>query len=49
MRLYANLAPGATKEMPNVLERFVFGERTGQDANQMRTEAAAGKASGNLQ
>ena len=49
MRYYAHLAPGAAREMPNILERFVFGERTGQDANQMRTEATAGKASGNIQ
>jgi hypothetical protein len=47
MRHYAHLVPGAAREMPNVLERFFFGERTGRDANQMRTEAAAGMASGN--
>jgi hypothetical protein len=33
--------------MPNILERYVFGERTGQDANQMRTEAVVVEASGN--
>lgn len=49
MRHYAHLAPGAAREMPNVLERFVFGELTGQNANQMRTEAALGKVTGNLQ
>ena len=39
---YANLAPGADREMPNVLERFVFGDSAGRDANQVRTEAENG-------
>jgi integrase len=33
MRHYAHLAPGAAKEMPNILERYVFGEPAGRDAN----------------
>jgi len=37
MRHYAHLAPGAAKEMPNILERYVFGEPAGRDANGMRT------------
>lgn len=41
MRHYANLAPGAAKEMPNILERFVFGASTGRDANGMRTAVSA--------
>jgi hypothetical protein len=41
MRHYAHLAPGATKEMPNILERFVFGDPAGRDANGMRTTASA--------
>jgi len=41
MRHYAHLAPGAAREMPNVLERFVFGDRAERNANQMRTEAAS--------
>ena len=36
-RLYANLAPGAARELPNILERFVR-DATVQNANQMRTE-----------
>lgn len=39
---YADLAPGAARELPNVLERFVFGNPAGRDANGMRT-AEAGK------
>lgn len=35
---YADLAPGAARELPNVLERFVFGAPAGRDANGMRTE-----------
>jgi len=45
MRHYANLAPGATKEMPNVLERFVFGDPTGKHVNQAQTSASVGEAS----
>jgi integrase len=41
---YADLAPGAAKEMPNVLERFVFGAPAGRDANGMRTEAETATA-----
>jgi integrase len=37
-RHYADLAPGAAKELPNVLERYVFGNKTERDANGMRTE-----------
>jgi Site-specific recombinase XerD len=37
MRHYAHLAPGAAKEMPNILERYVFGDPAGRDANGMRT------------
>ena len=40
MRHYAHLAPGAAKEMPNILERFVFGALAGRNANRMRTEPA---------
>ena len=36
-RLYANLAPGAARELPNILERFVR-NATVQNANQVRTE-----------
>ena len=36
-RLYANLTPGAARELPNILERFVR-DATVQNANQMRTE-----------
>ena len=36
-RLYANLAPGAARELPNILERFVR-DATVQNANQVRTE-----------
>ena len=36
---YADLAPGATREMPNVLERYVFGDPAGRDANHMQTKA----------
>jgi len=39
LRFYANLVPGVAKEMPNVLERFVFGNTAVQNANQMRTGA----------
>jgi integrase len=49
MRHYAHLAPGAAKEMPIILERYVFGDPAGRDGNGKGTEAAAGKASGNLQ
>jgi integrase len=49
MRHYAHLAPGAAKEMPGILERFVFGAPAGRDANGMRTEDAAENASRNLQ
>ncbi|MFA5786960.1 MAG: tyrosine-type recombinase/integrase [Actinomycetota bacterium] len=41
MRHYAHLAPGAAKEMPNILERYVFGDPAGRDANGMRTAASA--------
>jgi integrase len=41
LRHYANLVPGAAKEMPNVLERYVFGNQAAPNANQMRTEGAS--------
>ncbi len=47
MRHYAHLAPGAAKEMPNILERFVFGALAGWDANRMRTEAPEKSTTGN--
>ena len=36
-RLYANLAPGAARELPNIFEGFVR-NATAQNANHMRTE-----------
>ena len=45
MRHYAHLAPGAAKEMPNILERYVFGDPVGRDANRMQTTEAAAEAS----
>jgi integrase len=47
MRHYANLAPGAAKEMPNVLERFVFGDPAGNHANRTQTAGVAVEASKN--
>jgi integrase len=38
---YADLAPGATKEMPNILESFVFGNPAGRDANRAQTAEVA--------
>ena len=32
-RHYVHLAPGETKEMPNILERYVFGIRAGNHVN----------------
>ena len=45
MRHYANLAPGAAKEMPNVLERYVFGDPAGNNANGTQTTDVAAEAS----
>jgi hypothetical protein len=38
-RHYADLAPGAAREMPAILERYVARNSAGQDANHMQTEA----------
>ena len=37
-RNYASLAPGAARETPNIMERYIQ-NATVQNANQMRTEA----------
>ena len=42
-RFYASLAPGAARELPNILERFVR-EATVQNENQVRTERKRGQA-----
>jgi integrase len=41
-RHYANLAPGAARDMPNVMERYIR-NATVKNANQMRTESVEGK------
>jgi integrase len=38
VRHYADLAPGATKEVPAILERYISGNSAGRDANHMQTE-----------
>jgi integrase len=38
-RHYADLAPGATREMPAILERYVAENSAGRDANQVQTQA----------
>jgi integrase len=45
MRHYANLAPGAAKEMPNVLERFVFGDPAENHVNRTQTTGVAAEVS----
>jgi len=45
MRHYANLAPGAAKEMPNVLDRFVFGDPAGNHVNRTQTTEVAAEVS----
>jgi len=37
-RHYADLAPGATREMPTILERYVAENSAGRNANYVRTE-----------
>jgi hypothetical protein len=44
-RPYATLAPGAAKEMPNVLERFVFGDPAGNHVNRAHTTGVAAEDS----
>lgn len=39
-RHYADLAPGAARELPNILERFVAEKSASQNANGMRTAEA---------
>ena len=46
-RHYADLAPGATKEMPTILERYIFDALAEWNANQTRTAASAVEASKN--
>jgi integrase len=46
MRHYAHLAPGAAKEMPDILERYVSENSAERDANRMRTEGAGEEAVG---
>jgi len=43
-RHYADLAPGATRETPVILERYISEHSAGRDANGMRTEAPSGEA-----
>ena len=38
-RHYADLAPGATKEVPAILERYISGNSAGRNANQAQTDA----------
>jgi integrase len=45
-RHYADLAPGATRETPALLERYVAEASAGRDANGMRTAASAEVAAG---
>ena len=45
MRHYANLAPGAAKEMPNVLERFVFGDPAENYTNGTQTTEVVAESS----
>ncbi len=45
-RHYADLAPGATKETPAILERYVSAAAAGRDGNRMRTEGPGEKAAG---
>ena len=40
-----DLAPGAAKEMPNVLERFVFGDPAGNHVNRTQTTEVAAETS----
>ena len=46
-RHYADLAPGAAKETPTILERYVFEATAERNANQTRTAASAVEASKN--
>ena len=45
-RHYADLAPGATKDTPRVLERYVSEASAGRDANGMRTAVSTDEAAG---
>jgi len=47
-RHYADLAPGATREVPAILERYISGNSAGRNANQAQTDAPTEGGTGAL-